>query len=182
MVKELVPIKVKIGLRADGYADHPDWCLLSIIDSDYEVRQYAPYGWVYDKSCGHKEQRIEGNEWDSPFGIQWGCLLVTETFATEAIATFPTLITKITEVEFEDFYNNRARVHMPENNYNTDVLNGLKLEYDLKVINNEDLIAIKAKIAKAVNSDDLEPGIVKNKDKFWKDAKVKLGAKIKAKE
>jgi len=180
-MQELVPIKVKIGLRANGYADHPDWCLLSIIDSDYEVKQYAPYGWVYDKSCGHKEERIEGNQWDSPFGMQWGCLLVTDKFLQEAKTTFPELITEITEVEFEDFYNTKSRAHMSENNYNIDILNGLKLEYDLKSINNEDLVVIKAKIAKAVDPNDPEPGISKNKDKVWVDTKVKLGAKIKNK-
>lgn len=178
-MQELVPIKVKIGLRANGHADHPDWTLLPMISHDSEVKQYAPQSWVYDKSCGHRESRIENNAWDSPVGMQWGCMLVTEAFAAEAIAAFPLIITEITEAEFEDFYNTKARAHMSENNYNSQVLEGLKLEYDLKVINDDDLTAIKIKIAKAVDPDDPEPGISKNSHKTWSDAKAKLGVVIK---
>ena len=178
---DLVPIKVKIRLRANGHADHPNWTLLPMIHSESEAATCMPYGWVYDKDCGHKEERIEGNAWDSPFGMQWGCLLVTDEFAQEAKATFPSLVTEITEKEFEDFYNTKARAHMSENNYNTEILQGLKLEHDLKAINNEDLIDVKARIAKAVDPEDSSPGIIKNKDKTWSLAKVKLGAKVKSK-
>ena len=177
---ELVPIKVKIGLRANGHADHPLWTLLPMITKEKDAKQYMPHGWVYDKSCGHAESRMEGNAWDSPIGMQWGCLLVTEAFAAEAIVTFPTLITEITEVEFEDFYNNKSRVHMTEYNYNSQLLEGLKLEYDLKVINNENVVAIKQRIAKAIDPNDSAPGILKNKDKLWVDKKASIDVTIKS--
>lgn len=176
---ELVPIKVKIGLRANGYADHPQWTLLPMIANESQEKQYMPHGWIYDKSCGHAEFRSEDSDWDSPVGMQWGCLLVTQKFANEAVETFPTLITKITEAEFEDFYDNKAMAHLTENNYNTQVLEGLKLEYDLKIINNEDVTEIKQRISKAVDPNDSAPGVIKNDDRIWAGRKVKLGVTIK---
>jgi hypothetical protein len=92
---ELVPIKIKIGLRANGHADHPLWTLLPMITKEEDEKQYMPHGWMYDKSCGHTESRMDGDAWDSSVGMQWGCLLVTKAFAEEAIKTFPTLIKKL---------------------------------------------------------------------------------------
>lgn len=177
---DLIPIKVKIGLRSNGHADHPQWTLLPMINNEEEQKQHIPFGWIYDKSCGHAESRIENNSWDSPVGMQWGCLLVTNQFAQEAIATFPHLVTEIDEVEFADFYDKKSRAHMSENDYNIQVLEGLKLEHDLKLINNEDLTEVKQRIAKAVDKNDLSPGIVKNNEKTWTDKKVKLDVTIKA--
>lgn len=177
---ELVPIKVKIGLRANGHADHPLWTLLPMITKEKDAKQYMPHGWVYDKSCGHAESRMEGNAWDSPIGMQWGCLLVTEAFAVEAIATFPTLITRLTEAEFEDFYDNKAMAHMSENSYNLQELEGLKLEYDLRMVNAGNVTVLKSKIAKAVDPTDLTPGIIKNTGRKWADKKAAIDVTIKA--
>lgn len=174
MTKALVPIKVKIGLRSNGHADHPDWTKLPMINSDSEVRQYAPSGWLYDKSCGHQEDSV-----DSPMGMQWGCFLCTQEFATEAITAYPDLITQLTEAEFEDFYNNKAMAHLPEKNYNLDVLNGLKLELDLKKELNQNVVELSTKIAKALNENDNEEGIRKNDERYWTDYKTKKGFTIK---
>ena len=174
MTTQLTPIKVKIGLRPNGHANHPDWTKLPMINSDSEVRQYAPSGWIYDKSCGHQEDSI-----DSPRGMQWGCLLVTQEFADEAVVAYPDLITKITEVEFEDFFNNKARKHLAEKNYNMDVLKGLKLELDLKRELGQDVVALKAKIAKALDPNDSEKGIEKNDERYWSDYQIKKGLEIK---
>jgi len=163
---ELVPIKVKIGLRPNGHADHPDWTKLPIINADSEVRKHAPQGWIYDKSCGHQDEGV-----DSPQGMQWGCLLCTKKFADEAIAAYPSLITKLTEVEFEDFYNNKARVHLSENKINIDVLKGLQIELDLREKLGLDVTNLKTKIAKALDPADNETGIKKNDEKYWVDFK-----------
>jgi len=170
---ELIPIKVKIGLRHNGHADHPDWTKLPMIDSDSEVRQYCPSGWIYDKSCGHQEERA-----DSPRGMQWGCLLCTEEFANQAIVAYPDLITKLTEAEFADFYDNKARAHLSDRNYDIDVLQGLKLELDLKKELGQDTTSLKVKIAKAIDENDSELGIAKNKDRYWADYKVEKGFEI----
>lgn len=174
MSKELVPIRIKIGLRSNGHADHPDWTKLPMISSDSEVREYAPSGWIYDKSCGHQDEEV-----DSPRGMQWGCFLCTREFATEAINVYPELITQLTEIEFEEFYNNKAMAHLSENNYDIDVLQGLKLELDLKNELSQGVTDLKTKIAKALDEDDSERGIEKNRERYWADYKVKKGFTIK---
>lgn len=170
----LVPIKVKIGLRANGHADHPDWTKLPMINNDSEVRQFVPSGWIYDKSCGHQEEGI-----NSPREMQWGCLLCTEQFANEAIVAYPALITKLTEIEFEDFFNNKAMAHLSEENYDNDVLQGLKTELDLKTELHQNVVDLKAKIIKALDPNNKEQGIRKNNERYWVDYKVKKGFEIK---
>ena len=176
---ELVPIKVKIGLRANGHADHPQWTLLPMIANESQEKQYMPHGWMYDKAAGHREARSGAGDWDSPIGMQWGCLLVTQQFADEAVETFPTLVTIITEAEFESFYDGKCMAHLTENKYDIQTLEGLKLEHDIKVINGEDVTDIKARMAKAVDPNDDTPGVVKNKERVWADRKVKLDVSIK---
>jgi len=172
---DLVPIKVKIGLRPNGHADHPDWTKLPMINDSKEVWLNAPQGWIYDKSCGHKEHRA-----DSPQGMQWGCLLCTKEFANEALAVFPTLVTKITEAEFEDFYNNYARAHLPENRVDINVMQGYQIELDLKEKLGLNTTALKAKIAKALDPEDKEAGIKKSKLRYWSDLKSNCGITIEA--
>ena len=164
---KLVPIKVKISLRVNGHADHPDWILLPMIKEESDTKQYMPFGWMYDKSCGHQEARVNGDAWDSPTGMQWGCLLVSEAFATEAIDTFPHLVSEISETDFEDFYDNKHMGHQQDVVYDTAALEGLKAEYDLLAILNEDVTEVKGRIAKAINADDGAPGIKRNKNRKW---------------
>jgi len=172
MIK-LVPIKVKIGLRANGDADHPNWTELPMISSDREMRDYCPLGWIYDKSSGHQEDTP-----DSPRGMQWGCLLGTRKFVDEAISVFPDLIIEITEAEFIDFYDNKARAHLPEKNYDIDVLQGLKLELDLKKELGRDVVELKNEIRKALDPKDKSLGVRTNKDKKWSSFKLKTGIEI----
>jgi len=170
----LVPIKVKIGLRANGHADHPNWLLLPMITSEDQLKANIPYGWHYDKSCGHQED----NGSDSPHGMQWGMLLVEKDFAIEAIAIFPSLVSEMTETEAEDFYDNRCCKHILENKINSTVLDDLYKELILTEKIKGNTTALEAKISKALNPDNNEPGIFKNKDKIWKDMKVQRKFKI----
>jgi len=149
---DLTPIKVKIGLRADKHVDHPDWRTLPMISSKEsaeakrdEVVRNAPLGWMYDKACGHGEERTGAGAWNSPKEMQWGCLLVTEKFANEAIAAFPALVTKITEVEFQPFYDNFA--NPPGVEHNAEELQALKAEHGLRVILRQDTTALENEIA-----------------------------------
>ena len=165
-MKNLVPIKVKIGLRANGHADHPNWNMLNITNPDSHMHN----GWHYDKSCGHKESSV-----DSPFGMQWGMLLVTAAFAKEAMRVFPSLVTEMTPAEAEAFWNTKVRAHMPENSSDLNTLQALQVELDLKKSLAQDTTALEAKIAKALDPDDeTEPGIKKDKLKYFADAKVKM--------
>ncbi len=168
---DLVPIKVKIGLRPNGHADHPDWHKLPLA-VDVEPKTQMSNGWHYDKQCGHKESCL-----DSPFGIQWGMLFVTPVFAKEAKEIFPDLIVELTEVEAENFWNSKVTAHLPENKVDINILQALHIELLLKKeldSNPTTLNILKDKIAKAINPDDIEPGIRKNKQKNFADAKQVL--------
>lgn len=171
---ELVPIKVKIGLRPNGHADHPKWELLPSYDKETAAAA-MPGGWRYDKTSGHQESSA-----DSPIGMQWGVLLVTEAFSIEALATFPTLISVLTEDELEDFWDNRAHAHMPDYDRNDTELRGLREERDLKREMGIAYGGTEVQLAKALDADDPTPGIVKNKMKKWRDAKTVLDVTIKA--
>jgi len=173
-MKELIPIKVKIGLRSNGHADHPNWTLMSMINTDKEVRNYCPSGWIYDKSSGHEEDTPH-----SPRGMQWGCLLCTRPFVIQAKQIFPEIVVEMTETEFEDFFNNKARIHMSDNDYDIKTLQGLESELNLKKELNQDTTALKDKITKAIDPEDNENGIKKNEDRYWADYKLKNGFTIK---
>jgi hypothetical protein len=86
--RELVAIKVRIGLKPNGHAEYPNFNELGSVRK--ENMDWAIYvdqfgiGWQYDKTSGHKEHSE-----DSPAGMQWGMLLVPTDFAREAVEMFP---------------------------------------------------------------------------------------------
>ena len=168
----LVPLKVKIGLRENGHADHPDWTKLPSIGND-NTRAHAPFSWMYDKICGHEEIREGAGTWDSPRGMQWGVFLCKRAFADEALATFPDTITELTEVEFEDFYDNYHKGKAPEFQFDNTVLESLKLERELKITTGVDTANVDVRIAKALDPDDSTLGKVRSINKKWVDFKAK---------
>ncbi len=173
-MQDLVPIKVKIGLRTNGHADHPDWQRLPLSLSENPATHMF-HGWKYDKTCGHKEASA-----DSPLGMQWGMMLVTEQLANEAVATFPETITIMTEAEAETFWNEKAHAHMPENKTYFQVLQALQTELSLRESLGQNTDVLKAKIVKALDpDDDTELGLKKDKQKYWADAKTRLDISIK---
>ena len=181
-MNELVAIKVKIGLRPNKHADHPDWHKLPLAKEMDPASQMSD-GWHYDKSCGHADAGA-----DSPVGMQWGLLFVTERFADEALVVFPKLITILDPAEAEDFYDNRCTAHMPENKVDINALQGLQAELSLREslgagspYMEAEIVALKSKIAKALDPNDNECGLKKNEHKHFCDYKVKkdLGLKDK---
>ena len=170
--QNLVPIKVKIGLRANGHADHPDWYQLPLASAE-DPSHHMFFGWKYDKTSGHKEDSV-----DSPYGQQWGMVMVTPKFTKQALTTFPTLVTELTEAEAESFWDNKAMAHIPENKAAPGVLQDLQSELSLRESLGQDTTALKAKIAKALDPDDSEPGLRKNQTKYFTDAKTQLGIKV----
>ena len=171
-----VPIKVKIGLRANGHADHPDWTQLQYCKDNLTYRPGQEMGgWKYDKTSGHKEATG-----DSPMGQQLGMLIVPQEFATQAITKWPDLITQMSEAEAQTFYDTKVTAHIPENRHDLSTLQGLKTEYDLMVILEQDTTAIKAKITDAINPNHAEAGIKKQAGKTWTDAKTENALTISA--
>jgi len=174
----LTPIKVKIGLRPNGNADHPDWTRLPFIRKDADTKAFGPFSWVYDKACGHQETRSDGSQWDSPHGMQWGCMLVTKKFADAVILEFPDTISRITEADFEDFFNTKSRGHLPEFRYVKDALASLKSERDLLIDLGRDTAEVDARINKALDPADPTLGKNEQRDKNWIKFKAQHGITI----
>ncbi len=177
MIATVVPLKVKIGLRPNGHADHPDWTKLPLAQTGpgNSVENAAAHmkflgGWKYDKTSGHVDDTP-----DSPVGQQFGMIFVTEQFATEAEAEFPGIITRLTEAEAIDFWDNKAHAHLDENRRDAGVIDGLVAELRLvqavaRTGNAEDqarLVALKGKIRNAIDPDHAEPGLRRNMEKRW---------------
>lgn len=165
----LVPIKVKIGLRPNKHADHPDWMLLPLA-KDGEPGLQMSDGWHYDKKYGHAELGP-----DSPIGMQWGMVFVTPLFARQAITVFPELVTEMTPAEVADFYDSRCMAHLSENKTDTTLLQALQIELALRKELEQDVTDVKAKIVKALDPNDDEPGVKKNIMKKFIDYKEAKG-------
>jgi len=178
--QELVPIKVKIGLKDNGHADYPNWGLLPLAASgmgDQGRRDVAAKSmsssWKYDNRYGHTE---EGP--DSPVGMQWGMLFVTKQFAKEALAMWPDLITEMTEAEAETFWNERYAVDMPDMKADEKTLVTLKNELILRKEAGLDTTDVINRIKKAVDPDDYALGVRRHKLKKFTKAKDTLNVKL----
>ncbi|MBT5303820.1 MAG: hypothetical protein HOL31_01920 [Candidatus Scalindua sp.] len=179
MSREGVAIKVKLGLRENGHADHPNWGLLPMVQGGITPESQQIVKWKYDKTSGHDED----NGGDSPVGTQYGMMIVTEQFANEAVATFPAgIVTKMTVSEAETFWNDKAHAHVAENSVNSQMILDMNNELQLHINAGSDanlIAALKIKAKKALNPNDNTPGIKKHKSKKFADAKVHLGFTVK---
>lgn len=169
-MRDLVPIKVKIGLKENGHAKYPDFNQLDcVMDSELDWAFYINIqgmGWHYDKQCGHKEE-----DSTSPFGMQWGVLIIPKIFADEAIAMFPDVVTKLTEAKLTSFYNDRAHAHEPDEEINKGILQDIKAKQDLG-------LPLTPEQENALDPTTETRGIRKNKKKKWSDYKKLKGIKI----
>ena len=178
-------IKVKIGLRPNGDADHPDWTILPLAAAGADraakeaiILTHSFGSWHYDKQAGHQvaaSGRAVGAEWDSPFGMQWGCRIVSEQFAAEAVTAFSALVTRITEARFQQFYNQCSCAHVSPEDRDADELLALKAEYDLRVATARPTIGILAEIAEALDPDHPRRGVKRNHHARWATHKARLG-------
>ncbi len=169
---ELISIKVKIGLRPNGHADHPNWSQLPLAQT-VDPATHMFHGWKYDKTSGHAESTP-----DSPFGIQFGVVLVTKQFATEALAIFPSLIEVLTEAELEIFWDDKVHGHLPSERIDIDILQALNVERQLLRNIGRPTIDIDIQIRKALDPNDRHPGKRKDHMRRWQDAKLRLDVTI----
>lgn len=183
-------IKVRIGLRPNGHADHPDWSSLPLAGSgtkderEQAVRAHQAHSWVYDKTSGHAEETP-----GSPRGVQFGMMLVSERFAAEAMAAFPALVTRMTEAEAREFWDVNGHGHLEDERRDDVALKGLKDEFVLikemlvEFPGNVKLLtrktALVARIQKALDPDDAHPGVRKDRMRRWATAKPALGVTFK---
>ncbi len=166
----LVPLKIKIGKRENGSAKYPDFNRIKVVQDlaiDWSVYiDSKGTGWHYDKTSSHSDNTV-----DSPFGQQFGSILIPKEFADEAIDMFPEECTILTEEEFEDFYDNKAHVKDSEEIIDEGILTKIKLKKDLG-------LKLTAEQEDAIDIEKEQKGITKNKNKKWKDYKLSKGIKI----
>lgn len=177
--KQLCALQVLIGLHEhNGHAKYPDFGSLPCVkESGMDWAHYIDTkgtGWAYDK-CGHKEHTD-----DSPFGQQWGMLLIPPEFCEQACAAFPNECRHLSEAEAEAFWEHKAHAHLPEVSHNADTLAGIKAEIQLlrevkdccsdfaEKDRYEALLTAAIQRAKqAVDPDHNHPGVSRNKQKCW---------------
>ncbi len=177
MARNLVALKFCAGLHMTedkvkghkiGHAKYPDFNRV-----DLAVRKGMDWciyidafgtGMQYDKNCGHKE------EGDTKFGEQCCVIAVPEEFADAAMAVLPGELTELTDVEFEDFYDNKAHAHESAEIVDKDALGA--------IIQKEKLGLEVPEKADAVDITTEARGIRKNHNKKWADKKVRCGCTI----
>lgn len=168
---ELIPIKIKVTKDAKGFFMYPKFKKeLQFFKDNPDYNSLPIY---YDKQAD-----CQINEEGSPFGMRWCMKLVPKDFAKEAVLIFPYTVFEMTEAEAEEFYNIKAMAHIAENKYDISVLQGLQIELDLTEKLGHDATKIKAKIEKAIDPNNDEPGIKKNKGRQWSDLKKDMNLKI----
>lgn len=171
MPRQLVPLKVTIGLSPDGTHDHPDFGQLAIVQaSGMDWSNYVDtegLGWHYDQCCGHEIDRIP----DSPVGTWNGLLLVPRAFANQAIAAFPTICQKLNNAQAETFWEGHATSQDPDEEIDDVILAAIDLKQRLN-------LPLTPEQSRAIDPGDDTPGIRKNKRKLWDDYKALTGTVI----
>lgn len=181
---QVVPLQVTIGLRPNGHADHPAWEQLPLIAAalparptreriDQEVRRHWLGSWHYDKTSGHEDDTPE-----SPRGQQFGLLFVSRAFADAALATFPALVTELTQTQAREFWDSRAMIRLRDEDEDETVLQGLLLRRQLLQATNAPasaLTALDTRIRRALDPDDPEPGVRRNPLRRFATAQARLG-------
>ncbi len=165
-MKDVVAIKVRIGLKPNEHHLYPDWETLPLAEGG-KVTDHQFMKWQYDKKYGHRE---EGP--DSPLDMQWGMMLVSALYAQQAVALFnksgePPTIIIMSEAEAIDFYEDRVTAHMGEVDLDEGVLTGLNAELSLREATGVDTVKVKEDIVKALDKDNPARGVRRSKNKKW---------------
>ena len=175
MKTNLVPIKVILKRRANGEADWPD---LNIIEAS--KRDNKPWSkfidsngisWLYDKIDNLGTGAANGT----------ACTLVPKDFADAAVLAYSTLVSIISEADFEIFYEERAVVRMPTEFLDTDVLQGIAARKQLEDLGEAPAPSAEIIAARAKCLDPTEQnfrGIRKNLRKKWDDAKTDMNVTV----
>lgn len=174
-MRELAAIKVVIGTKQTGaqagHHQYPDFGQLATVrGSGLDWSRYVDLhgeGWHYDNVSGHRD-----DDADSPFGHQFGMLLVPVEFAEQAAEKFPGVVTRLSEAECKAFYETRVTVHVPANIDDPGRLQAIAAKRQLGMAETQDDID-------ALDPDNPSPGITKNPRKTWAGFKKKCGLTLK---
>lgn len=122
-------------------------------------------GWLYD-AVGHQEEDAE-----SPIGQQWSLVLVPEEFATQAVAAFPTLCSKLTTAQAKAFYEQRHARDVQDEEVDTEILQKIKAKQDLN-------IPLTQQERRAIDPRDNERGVRPNRRKYFDTYKTDRGFNV----
>jgi hypothetical protein len=167
-MKEVVALKIKIGLRENGQADHPDWDSLPITGA---AKDHQFGSWKYDKSSGHKEDTP-----GSPYGMQWGMMMVSPTLAKAALKAWPNKTSIMKPSEVPAFWEKCHTAHMREVDLDGNILTALNAELDLRTKMRLPLTKVKEDIKKALDKDHTAPGVRRSKYKEFAEFKKGMPA------
>jgi len=141
----------------------------------------------FNRISEHIRQGMKWSHYIDVIGISWhynkvenlgtgadngeACSCVPLDFAEEAVKLFPDRVSTMTELEFQDFYDNKAHAHEPDEHMDLEILKGIQLKKSLG-------IALTTNQEKAIDPNTEVRGIRKNKQKKWSDAKPNFKIKI----
>lgn len=189
---EVVAIVVKIGLGPKG-ATYPNFNSLPVVsetglDWSHWIDRNGS-GWLYD-CCGHGDESE-----DSPVGTRLGMLLVSERFAEEAVAAFPSLVSLLDESAADDFYAKKHMARAARLTRDATILTGLEAEIRLQKMlldaaeTDEERETysrrLKAALADAADVTDASKpsrGVTQTPRKSFEDFKKSRNFKLKSKE
>lgn len=175
MKTDLVPIQVKLYRRPNGEAAWPNFNMIeSSLRDDKPWSKFidsSGIGWLYDKVS------------NLGTGAEYGtaCTLVPEGFADEAVVLFPTLVSILSEADFETFHDTRAMVKSPIEHLDTDILQGIAARKQLEDLSVAPAPSAEIEAARALcldPDDQNHRGIRKNLKKTWADNKVELNVSV----
>ena len=115
------------------------------------------------------------DHWNGNKDCIFSCLIVPKDFANEAIKMFPKLVSKMTEADFEYFYDHRLNSGAETEHLNTEKLQGILARVQLEKLGiaKAPSKAILEARSKCLDPDcDTHSGITKNKTKTWKQYKA----------
>lgn len=170
---ELVPLLIKIGLKANRQHDFPPFNELdSVVRDGMDWSNFVDKfgGWHYDQVAGHVDDDPDN---DSPRDTWLGLLLVPNDFAQAAIIRWPDRCSIKTEVEAEELYNSRCHIRDPEIKEDTDILQAIKAKRDLNIPEDQGDID-------ALNPDHPSRGRRRNNKKTFVDFKAAEGITIQS--
>ncbi len=178
-MSDVTAIKVKVFRRPNKHFDYPD---LSALPSKRAAKEGGPLTEFMQGGRFDKTSSIESATDDSPLGERWLMKIVSLVFAAEAIAAYPARVFRMTEAEAQDFWDNKAHIHLGDNRQNENELNSLSsclvLMQDLvskKPQLEPRLAALREHIEKALDPDDETPGVIANRQRRWATAKLDAG-------
>jgi len=168
-MNNLVPIRIKITRKMDRGQmanNYPDFNKLnenvrSGMDWAHFIDTYG-YQMHYDRQSGFGEI----DDYNDDPQCQYCATLVPEVFARSAVEMFPDRVELMNEDQWENFYDNRAHAHEPEEVYDVQVLQALAAK---KVLG----IALTDHDIKCLDPNCKESGIRKNEKRHWKSCKEK---------